>query len=165
LELPEYRSFLRSPSLRSPSNEVIEIRESNQKAFIQCLKRASEGNQQFLEAGKFEPFFILGDLYHIVASNWNLDNEYINRELSTIEYILEKEEPGFHDLETYFKEHYVYHRRHDKYDEFITETKDQCTRRGQKCWPRDPESALMVEHGKDLEDDFIHPQSKDLGNM
>ena len=80
---------------------MTETRESIQKAFIQCLKRVSEGNQQVLEAAKSEPFFILGDLYRIVASNWNLNNEQINRELSTIEYILEEEEPGFRDLEIY----------------------------------------------------------------
>ena len=92
-------------------------------------------------------------------------NEYLNRELSTIEYILEKEEPSFRNLEIYLKEIYVYRRRCTKYHELITEAKNQCNRRGQKCWPRNIGSDLAVENGKELEEDFIYLQAKTTGTL
>lgn len=162
MQLPEYRSFLRRPSLASSSIEETDTRESNQKSFLQHLKRRFEANESLLTAAKSDPFFILGDLYRIVASNWVIVNEYINRELSTIENILEMEEPGFLDLEVYLKDLYVYRRRCIKYDELITEAKEQCSSRGQKVWRQDLGSDLSAEQGKGLEQDFISLQSKAL---
>lgn len=160
LKLPEYRSFLRRPSLRTSSQEATEIRDSIQTAFIQHLKRNFEGSQEFVRLAKSEPFFILGDLYRIAASNWNLDNDYINRELFTIEYILEKREWTFGDLEICLKDLYVYRRRCSKYHELITESKEQCSRRGQKHWSKDHSSDLAMQHGRDLEEDFTFLQSR-----
>lgn len=59
-----------------------------------------------------------------MASNWIVINEYVNRELATIEYILEKEEPTFRDLEIYLKDLYIYRRRVTRYHELITQAKE-----------------------------------------
>jgi hypothetical protein len=163
LEQPEYRSFWGRPNLADPSEQGTENRDSIQEAFMQHLKRRLTCSPSLLEAATTDPFFILGDLYRIAASNWNLANEYLNRELSTVETILEKEEPSFQDLEIYLKEHYKHRRRYDKYHELITEAKDQCGRRGQNCWQRDSVSNFATEQSQDLEDDFVYLQSRAQG--
>jgi Mg2+ and Co2+ transporter CorA len=91
-------------------------------------------------------------------------NEYVNRELATIEYILEKEEPTFRDLEVYLKDLYIYRRRVTRYHELITQAKEQCTSRGQQSWLRDLTSPFLLEHAKDMEADFIYLQDKALAS-
>lgn len=107
-----------------------------------------------------DPFLLLGDVYRLVASKWIIINEYINRELATTEYILEKEEPGFRDLEVYLKDLYIYRRRCTRYHELITEAKEQCSSRGQKSWATAPPSEVGIEHSNDVEGDFIFLQAK-----
>jgi Mg2+ and Co2+ transporter CorA len=87
-------------------------------------------------------------------------NEYINRELATIEDILEKEDPEFHDLKVYLKDLYIHRRRCARYDELIGKAKQQCTSRGQQAWPKLCSSPLAVEHAQDLEDDFGYLQAR-----
>jgi Mg2+ and Co2+ transporter CorA len=87
-------------------------------------------------------------------------HEYINRELATIEYILEKEEPGIQDLETYLKDLYGYRRRYTMYYNLLGEAKQQCQRRGQQNWRRSSTSDAAIAQAKDLEEDFTHLQSK-----
>jgi Mg2+ and Co2+ transporter CorA len=86
----------------------------------------------------------------------------VNRELATIEYILEKEEPTFRELEVYLKDLYIYRRRVTRYHELITQAKEQCTTRGQRSWSHGDTSALSLEHAKDMEADFIYLQDKVL---
>jgi hypothetical protein len=88
-------------------------------------------NLSLLEIAKSDCFLVLGDVYRLVASNWIVTNEYVNRELATIEDILEKEEPTFRDLEVYLKDLYIYRRRVTRYHELITQAKEQCATRGQ----------------------------------
>jgi Mg2+ and Co2+ transporter CorA len=90
-------------------------------------------------------------------------NEYVNREMATIEYILEKEEPSFRDLEVYLKDLYIFRRRVTKYHELITQAKEQCATRGQQSWSRDEVSKLAIEHAKDMEGDFVYLEDKVLG--
>lgn len=107
-----------------------------------------------------DPFLLLGDVYRLVASKWIIINEYINRELATTEYILEKEEPGFRDLEVYLKDLYIYRRRCTRYHELITEAKEQCSSRGQKSWATAPISEIGRETSSDVEGDFVFLQAK-----
>jgi hypothetical protein len=165
LKIPEYRSFWRRPSLREPSAKVALTNESYHKTLIEHIKAKFEGSQSLLEEVRAEPFFILGDLYRLVASHWIVVNEYINRELSTIEYIIEKEEPSFRDLEIYLKEVYVYRRRCTKYHELITLAKNQCNQRGQKCWPHKKGSGFAVENSENLEEDFAYLQDKTMSTV
>ncbi|PMD18541.1 hypothetical protein NA56DRAFT_691016 [Hyaloscypha hepaticicola] len=76
-----------------------------------------------------------------------------------IEYKLEREEPSFLDLELYLKELYIHRRRITRYLELISETKDQCVKRGPRAWPQDPTSELGVEQARDWEDDFGNLQA------
>jgi Mg2+ and Co2+ transporter CorA len=110
-------------------------------------------------------FLVLGDVYRIVASNWIVLDQYINRELATIEYILEKYEPGFRQLETYLKEMYMHRRRCTKYLELIGEAKQQCHNRGQASWPRtsDQGSEIVSHLVQDLEQDLSYMQAKTQG--
>jgi len=82
--------------------------------------------------------------------------------MATIEYILEKEESGFRDLEVYLKDLYVFRRRCTKYHELITHTKEQCSSRGQQHWPHSV-SEIAIENAKDSENDFIYLENKVQG--
>jgi Mg2+ and Co2+ transporter CorA len=135
---------------------------SNYEALARHLGERFSNNPSLLEIAKLDCFFILGDVYRLVASNWIVINEYVNRELATIEYILEKEEPTFRDLEVYLKDLYIYRRRVTRYHELITQAKEQCTSRGQMSWSCSQISPISLEHGKDMESDFIYLQDKVL---
>ena len=127
---------------------------SNRKTYLDYLKNVFTNNTSLLVATQNEPFLILEYIYRLAASHWLVMNEYINRELATIEYILEQEDPGFQDLETYIKDLYVHRRRCTKYHDLIKQAKEQCVKRGQNSWPKDTPSPLAADHSKSLEDDF-----------
>jgi hypothetical protein len=133
---PSHRSFNRRASLLDEAEDTIPP-TSNREALAGHLNERFSNNPSLLESAKSDCFFILGDVYRLVASNWVVINEYVNRELATIEYILEKEEPTFRDLEIYLKDLYIYRRRVTRYHELITQAKEQCTTRGQVSWSRD----------------------------
>jgi hypothetical protein len=154
-----YRSFSRRPSLLDNHKEG-DVPLSNRQALVQHLKYRFSVNSALLESARKDCFLVLGDLYRLVASNWVVINEYVNREMATIEYILEKHEPNFRDLEVYLKDLYIFRRRCTKYHDLISEAKEQCTKHGQQNWPRNLESGLATEHAKDMEGDFIYLQVK-----
>ena len=108
---------------------------------------------------RLDCFYVLGDLYQLAASNWITINEYINREITTIEYKLEREEPDFSHLEIYLKDLYIHRRRITRYQEIISETKDQCNKRGPRAWPQDSTSDVAAEQARDWENDFANLQS------
>jgi Mg2+ and Co2+ transporter CorA len=91
-------------------------------------------------------------------------NQYVNREMATIEYKLEKEEPTFRDLEVYLKDLYIYRRRCTKYHELINEARDQCSRRGQASWSRSG-SSVAIEHARDIEGDFSYLLARTQGTI
>jgi len=130
---------------------------------VRQLKDRFQTNKALLDAARQDSFVLLGDLYRLVASNWVVINEYVNRELATIEYNLEKEEPGFRDLEVYLKDLYIFRRRCVKYHQLITEAREQCGRRGQKSWSQDAHSSIAAEYAKDVEEDFVYLQAKTRG--
>ena len=153
-----HRSFNRRASLLDePDNRVPPV--SNREALVRHFTERFSNNPSLLKSATTDCFLFLGDIYRLVASNWIVMNEYVNREMATREYILEKEEPSFRDLEVYLKDLYIFRRRVTRYHELITQAKDQCTTRGQQSWPRDDTSDLAVEHAKDMEVDFMYLQN------
>jgi hypothetical protein len=89
------------PSLRNPPpEEGISTHNSTGDAFAYHLELKFENNPQLLEIAIKDVFFILSDLYRLVASTWMVANEYLNRECTTIEYVLEKQEANIRDLDT-----------------------------------------------------------------
>jgi Mg2+ and Co2+ transporter CorA len=54
---------------------------------------------------------------------------------------------------------YLHRRRITRYLELISETKEQCSKRGPRAWPRDSTSELAVEQARDWEEDFTHLQA------
>jgi Mg2+ and Co2+ transporter CorA len=161
---PEYRSFIRERDFQNTA-PVQNLPESNREAIIQYLERRLKGNTKLLAAAKSDSFLILGDVYRLVASCWMVINEYINRELATIEDILEKDDPEFHDLKVYLKDLYIHRRRCARYDELIGKAQQQCMSRGQQAWPKLRSSSLAIEHAKDLEDDFTYLQARTQGTI
>jgi hypothetical protein len=115
---PEYRSFIRERDFQNDA-PVQNLPESNRETIVQYLERRLKGNTKLLAAAKNDSFPILGDVYRLVASCWMVINEYINRELATIEDILEKGDPEFHDLNVYLKDLYIHRHRYARYDELI----------------------------------------------
>jgi Mg2+ and Co2+ transporter CorA len=161
---PEYRSFIRQHE--SPNaNPVQNLPESNREAIVQFLEKRLNENTKLLAEARNDSFLILGDVYRLVASCWMVVNEYINRELATIEDILEKEDPEFHDLKVYLKDLYIHRRRCARYDELIGKAKQQCTNHGQQAWPKLCSSSLVVEHAQDLENDFGYLQARTQGTI
>ena len=149
----------RRPSLLDNPGDI-KAPESTREALVQHLNDRFKDNPDMLAVAVKDCHFVLGDLYRIVASNWVDVIEYVNREMATIEYILEKEEPGFRDLEVYLKDLYIYRRRCTKYHELITQARQQCSTRGQQNWPHDSQSALAGQDAGDMEGDFVFLQAK-----
>lgn len=135
---------------------------SNREALARHLKERFTCNSTLLSAARADSFLFIGDLYRLIASNWIVINEYVNREMATIEYKLEKEEPSFRDLEVYLKDLYIYRRRCTKYHELISEARDQCYSRGQASWSRSS-SSIAIEHAKDMEADYSYLLSRTEG--
>jgi Mg2+ and Co2+ transporter CorA len=149
---------MRRPTLADPSINDIGPHATNREALIRHLKERLS-TELLCRMARSDCFFVLGDLYQLAASNWMVINEYINREITAIEYKLEREEPGFRDLETYLKMLYVHRRRITRYHELISETKEQCSKRGPRAWPQDSTSELVAEQARDWENDFINLQA------
>jgi Mg2+ and Co2+ transporter CorA len=146
---------MRRPTLADPSIDDIGPHATNREALIRHLKeRLSTDSHRRI--ARSDCFFVLGDLYQLAASNWIVINEYVNRDITTIEYKLEREEHEFRDLEAYLKELFIHRRRVTLYIELIDETKEQCVKRGPQAWPRDPASLLGAEQARDWEDDFAN---------
>jgi Mg2+ and Co2+ transporter CorA len=157
-----YRNFDHRPSLLHGPDDLT-LPKSNREALTCRLKQRFMKDADLFKSARKDSFLILGDLYRLIASNWVVVNEYVNRELATIEYILEKEEPGFRDLEIFLKHLHIYRRRCVKYHELITEAKEQCHKRGQQSWSTDTTSRLSAEFANDTEGDFTYLQEKTQG--
>lgn len=144
---------MRRPTLADPTSSDIGPHATNRQALICHFKERllTKGARNLARA---DSFFMLGDLYQLSASNWMVVNEYVNREITSIEYKLEREEPGFRDLEIYLKDLYLHRRRITRYSELTSETKFQISKRGPRAWPRDPTSDLAADQARDWEDDF-----------
>lgn len=146
---------MRRPTLADSSIDDIGPHSTNREALIRHLKeRLSTDSHRRI--AHFDCFFVLGDLYQLAASNWMVINEYVNREITTIEYKLEREEHGFRDLEAYLKELFIHRRRITRYIELIDETKEQCMKRGPRSWSQDSTSEFCAQQARDWEDDFVN---------
>lgn len=148
---------MRRPKLTDSSITDFGPHITNRDALISYLK-ARLATPDARHTARSDCFFVLGDLFQLTASNWMIINEYVNREITTLEYILEREESTFRDLEIYLKDLYLHRRRITRYHELITETRDQCSKRGPRAWPRDLSSELAKEQALDWEDDFANLQ-------
>lgn len=110
-----------------------------------------------LQAAVEDVLFAIGDIYRVVASEWLTVNEYVSRELATIEFRLEREEPNIQDLELHLKDLFTLRRCCSRYHELITDARAQCKQRGRRSWPKSS-SPIATENAKDLEEDFEHLQ-------
>jgi len=138
---------------------------SLRQAIVSHLSHRLSNNQSLLNVATSDCFFILQDIYKLVASEWVVLDEYVNRELATIEYNLEKEIPSFRELDGFLKYLYIYKRHTARYHELITEAKMQCSERGQQCWPSDPSSTIAADRAQDLTNDFTYLQKKTQGTI
>ncbi len=143
--------------------DVTHTHISFRQAIIYHLTKRLSDSPSLLNVAIADCFFILGDVYRLVASEWVVLDEYINRELATIEYSLEREGPGFLELETYLKDLYIYRRRSLRYYELISEAKVHCNERGQRSWLCDANSDVAADHSQGLKDDFSYLQTKTQG--
>ncbi|KAH8589785.1 hypothetical protein B0O99DRAFT_319478 [Bisporella sp. PMI_857] len=148
------RSEILACDLPSLTNNATSPLKSSRKIIADSWKKMDQAHGKLAVSNCFITLHIL---YSLVAHSWVVFNEYMNQELSTIEYILENSEPAFTDLEAYLKAIYCYRRQCDKYNEIITHTKEQCSTSGQKSWH--PHSgAPESEMTKALEQDFKYLQ-------
>ncbi|KAE9377340.1 hypothetical protein N431DRAFT_330326 [Stipitochalara longipes BDJ] len=163
-EPAERRSFGRRPNWKEKIGDIMPL-SPIRAAIAQHLQERLACDPSLVNAARGNCFLLLGEVYRIVASNWIVLDQYINRELATVENILEKDEPGFRQLETYLKEMYMHRRRCTKYFELIGEARQQCHSRGQSSWPKtyDQDSEAVDQLAEDLEQDFIYLQTKTQG--
>jgi Mg2+ and Co2+ transporter CorA len=80
------------------------------------------------------PFVTLRDMYRIIASEWVVVNTCFQRELNTIEWNLENEDPGLERLRGHLNSLYVTQRRVTLYEMFIKEQRDACRQHGRRYW-------------------------------
>lgn len=148
---------MKRPTLADPTASDISPHATNREAFLPHSKERLSTVENHSWASR-DCFFMLGDLFQFTASNWVVINEYVNWEITSIEYKPEREEAGFRDLEIYLKDLYLHRRRVTRYYELINDTKDQIKRRGPQAWPQDITSEIAAEQTRDLEDDFTNLQ-------
>jgi len=163
-EAAERRPFNRRPDWKEGISDVMPC-SPIRLALAHHLEERFTREPSLLEAAQSNCFLVIGDIYRTVASNWVVIDSYINRELATVEYILEKEEPDIRQLEIYLKEMYMHRRRCNKYCELIEEAKQQCHDKGQSSWPRtsDAASSAVRKLAQDLEQDFVYLLAKTHG--
>lgn len=148
------------PSLNDPPTEAVYSHKSIREAFLYHLQTKFRKNPELLEIAAEDSFFMLSDVYRLVASSWMVVVEYLNREFSTIEHVLEKQEAGIRDLESHLKSLYVYRRRCLMYYKLISEAKEQCQKRGKQSWHKHSTSDVAIENASDLRGDFAFLQLK-----
>jgi hypothetical protein len=156
----EFRNFMARPSLSDPPTEDVHSHNSIREAFVYHLRTKFGNNPGLLAIASEDSFFIISDVYRLVASSWMVVNEYLNREFSTIEHMLEKQEAGIRDLEAHLKSLYVYRRRCLMYHKLISEAREQCQKRGKQSWHKHSKSDAAIENANDLQEDFAFLQRK-----
>ena len=117
-------------------------------AFISLLSYRLSVSPSFRQSAPANVFLLFSDLYFLLASEWLVADEYVNRELATIEYRLEKGDPSFRHLQKLLKVLFVQRRRCTRYAEMIVEVRTQCQQRGQPSWPRaidNKDAKIMAE--------------------
>ncbi|KAI9800388.1 MAG: hypothetical protein M1825_004158 [Sarcosagium campestre] len=131
--------------------------------YLSYLAASLATSQPLQRAAVNDIFVLLGDLYSLIASEWLVVDEYVNRELATIEYRLEKKMPDFRELQNLLQVLFVLRRRCTRYAELITDARTQCQGRGQNNWPRAKDEGsvrLADESAGALTADFEHLHAK-----
>jgi Mg2+ and Co2+ transporter CorA len=148
------------PSLSKPPTKGVYSHNSIHEAFVYHLQTKFKNNPELLKIASEDSFFILSDVYRLAASSWMVVNEYLNREFSTIEHMLEKQESSIRDFEAHLKSLYVYRRRCLMYHKLISEGREQCHKRGKRSWHKHSKSNAAIENANDLQEDFAFLQLK-----
>jgi Mg2+ and Co2+ transporter CorA len=148
------------PSLSNPPTKDVYLHNSIHEAFVYHLQTKFKNNPELLKIASEDSFFILSDVYRLVASSWMVVNEYLNREFGTIEHMLEKQESSIRDFEAHLKSLYVYRRRCLMYHKLISEAREQCQKRGKRSWHKHSKSNAAIENASDLQEDFAFLQLK-----
>ncbi|OCK75732.1 hypothetical protein K432DRAFT_429215 [Lepidopterella palustris CBS 459.81] len=126
---------------------------SYQTSFTNCL----EQDDTLMNGGIPAPFVILRDLYRIIASEWVVVNTCFERELNTIEWCLEKEQPQLERLDKFLNGLFIIRRRLTLYDIFVQEQLSSCSIHGRKYWDRSSSPGETASVGaviETLEADF-----------
>jgi Mg2+ and Co2+ transporter CorA len=97
---------------------------------------------------------MLIDAFHIIASEWMVVEDYLNRELMTVEFRLETSDLSFRDLESLMKGLHTVRRRCTCYQELINNARHFCEARGQPYWPRTTTSSIAEADAALLAKDF-----------
>ncbi|KAI9675770.1 MAG: hypothetical protein M1817_001137 [Caeruleum heppii] len=131
--------------------------------FLSLLLNRLATSAPLQRAAPTDIFLLLTDLYLLLASEWLVVDEYVNRELATIEYRLEKEHPTFRELQAMLKALFILRRRCTRYSELIVEMQTQCQQRGQGSWPRtrtDDLASFAADTATSLVADFAFLHSR-----
>ena len=122
-------------------------------SFINCLRQDENLNK----GGIPSPFVLLKDLYRIIASEWIVVNTCWERELNTIEWHLEREEPRLEHLDRYLKSLFISRRRITLYETLVQDQLSACRVHGRKFWDKSSnpdESEAVADTVDTLEMDF-----------
>lgn len=137
---PEYRLFRHRPGVSaSPETWKRGANHSHRVAFSKLLESRPAplfppySSSTSAEALRY-PFAVLADLFHIVASEWNVANTYLKSELVAIDWNLENVSVGIADLETYRKALFVHRRRISAYEALVAEQHAILGQLGRRAW-------------------------------
>jgi CorA-like Mg2+ transporter protein len=136
----------RNPSLRPKVGETFSGDENERafrQAFCHLLEQKCSVDRMYLATCTTDVFLVFYECYRIIASEWLVVNEYVKRELASIEHHLEKSKSTFRELEQHLRELYRIRRRCNKDRELVAEAATQCKKRGQVLWP----SSKSIPHG------------------
>jgi hypothetical protein len=124
--------------------------------FNYCLENSIKDLQsEFSTTAVKDCFHVLTAAYRMTAADWRLTNAYLDREVITIEYILEKtENNGTFQLERCQKDLFAARRQCAQYIEWVAIMQKQCRLRGQLSWPRDQSDGRAKSEARLLQEDF-----------
>ncbi|CVL13883.1 hypothetical protein FPRO06_09962 [Fusarium proliferatum] len=113
-----YRSFICRPLPNEVKGRDQEPRSNYRASLAHIIMH------EFAQGGNFHPLIITQAVARIIASEWISTSAYIERDLNTLEWRLENDEPGMLTLESSLKKLFILRRRIRKYQGLVDEQLD-----------------------------------------
>ncbi|KAF5549526.1 translation initiation factor eIF-2B subunit delta [Fusarium mexicanum] len=110
-----YRSFICRPLPNEVRERDEEPRSNYQASLVHILRH------DFAQGSDFHPLVVTQAVARIIASEWISTSAYVERDLNTLEWRLENDEPGMLILESFLKKLFILRRRIRKYHGLIDE--------------------------------------------
>lgn len=139
-----------------------DMRHSYRTSFAYCLERNPYIGKEEIP----EPFVIIHDLYRIMGSEWVAVNTYVERELGTIDFRLEKEHPVKTEvLEEFLYKLFFLRRRVALYEKLVKEQLHSCKMKGREKWRLPSTADINQKGGSGFIDEVSSALESDFGHL